>query len=140
MKWFLDTNVWIDLLAERHPYYLPAATLFTYADEGKCKLAVSSLTMVNANFICCDRGKMPLALWNRKVLALSDFVEVCSTTSDDIYNSCRSNWKDYEDGVQFFTAKRNGCDAIVTRNPKDFILSDIEVLTPDQAITKLNSL
>lgn len=139
MKLFLDTNVWIDLLAEHQPHYFPAATLFTFAEEGKCRIVVSSLSMVNSQFVCCERGKMPLSLWKLKVKSLSDLFEVCAIDSSDIYDSIQSDWTDYEDGVQYFAAKKSDCDVIVTRNPRDFIFSDMEVLTPDEAILKLNS-
>ncbi len=56
MKLFLDTNVLIDFMSERQPYYMPAATLFTFAIEQRCTIAVSSLSMVTANYICCERG------------------------------------------------------------------------------------
>lgn len=140
MKLFFDTNVWIDFLAERAPFYLPAATLMTYADEGKCEIVISSLSMVNAHFICCERASMPLSIWKHKINSTKEIIDVCPIEASDIYASCDSEWKDYEDGVQYFAAQKQGCNYIVTRNPKDFTLSDIEVLTPDQAIKKLISL
>lgn len=82
---------------------------------------------------------MPLSLWKLKVKSLSDLFEVCAIDSSDIYDSIQSDWTDYEDGVQYFAAKKSDCDVIVTRNPRDFIFSDMEVLTPDEAILKLNS-
>lgn len=137
MNIFLDTNVWIDFLAERHPHYISAAALFTLADEGLCRFVVSSLTMVNAHYVCCERGNMPLALWKQKVASLSDLVMVGSVGAEEIADASNSDWSDYEDSVQYFAAKRSGCQLIVTRNVKDFQRSDIRVLTPDQAIDLL---
>lgn len=137
MKIFLDTNVWIDFLGERHPFYQAAASLLSLADEGRCRLVVSSLTMVNANFVCFERGHMPLELWRRKVNALADLVEICNVSTEAVRKANVSEWKDYEDCVQYHAAKEAGCDIIVTRNCNDFALSDIEVCLPEQVLAQL---
>ena len=134
MKLFLDANVLIDFMSERLPHYLEAATIFTLAVEHKSTIAVSSLSMVRSNYICCERCNMPLADWKKKANIMKSFVEVCSVDSEDIFFSCDSDWRDYEDNVQYEVAKRYVCDVIVTRNPQDFAQSDIPVLTPDEVI------
>ena len=134
MKLFLDANVLIDFMSERLPHYLETATIFTLAVEHKCTIAVSSLSMVTSNYICCERCNMPLADWKKKANIMKSFVEVCSVDSEDIFFSCDSDWRDYEDNVQYEVAKRYVCDVIVTRNPQDFAQSDIPVLTPDEVI------
>ena len=134
MKLFLDANVLIDFMSERLPHYLEAATVFTLAVERKCTIAVSSLSMVTSNYICCERCNMPLADWKKKANIMKSFVEVCPVDSDDIFLSCDSDWSDYEDNVQYEVAKRYACDVIITRNPRDFAQSNIPVLTPDEVI------
>lgn len=51
MKLFLDTNVLIDFLMERHPFYDAAASLVSYAAENQLEICTSALPIVNANFI-----------------------------------------------------------------------------------------
>lgn len=48
--------------------------------------------------------------------------------------ACASDWKDFEDSVQYNVARKALCDVIVTRNPKDFVLSDIPVCAPDDIL------
>lgn len=136
MKLFLDTNVWIDFLAERRPHYYAAAVLLSLADEGRCEIVVSSLTMVNAHYVCCERCHKPYSQWIQKVNALSDIVSLCDVTPEAVRAANLSSWTDYEDCVQYHAAKEYGCDMIVTRNAHDFVLSDIEVLSPEQALAK----
>lgn len=138
MKIFLDTNVLIDFMGERPAYYMQAATIFSLGIDHRCEVAVSALSMVTANYICCERGTLSQADWRRKVNVMSEFVAVCSVDAVDIFSSCNSLWDDYEDCVQFQVAKRNGCDIIVTRNVRDFAHSDIPVMTPDEVINSLN--
>jgi PIN domain-containing protein len=50
-------------------------------------------------------------------------------------NALYSNFKDIEDGYQYFTAKEYGIPIVVTRNVKDFVVDDISVLTPEQFLS-----
>jgi hypothetical protein len=43
-------------------------------------------------------------------------------------------WGDFEDSVQFIVGEGLSVDYIVTRNVKDFTLSSIEAVTPEQFI------
>ena len=53
--------------------------------------------------------------------------------STDIYNSYDAKWKDFEDVVQYYSAKRTCTDYVVTRNSKDFEESDIKVISAEEA-------
>lgn len=130
MKLFLDTNV---LILERPLFYQPAAMIVSLAAERKIDICVSALSVVTANFICIERCKMPLDVYRRKVDFLRNFIEVCSVDSSDINSSYEANWKDFEDGVQYFSAIRSGVDYLVTRNVKDFEENDLKVITVDEA-------
>ncbi|WP_288576913.1 PIN domain-containing protein [uncultured Prevotella sp.] len=133
MKFFLDTNVLIDFILERPLFYQPAAMIVSLAAERKIDICVSALSVVTANFICIERCKMPLDVYRRKVDFLRNFIEVCSVDSSDINSSYEANWKDFEDGVQYFSAIRSGVDYLVTRNVKDFEENDLKVITVDEA-------
>ena len=132
MKVFLDTNVWIDFLLERQPRYTLAASILSLAVEGMCNVYISSLTVVNAHYICHDRAKMPLKMLLKKIHALKKWVHICDIVSEDIYNSYSNEWEDFEDGVQYYSALRVGADCIITGNVKDFSLSAIPVSTPSE--------
>ena len=117
MKLFLDANVLIDFMSERLPHYLEAATIFTLAVEHKCTIAVSSLSMVTSNYICCERCNMPLADWKKKANIMKSFVEVCSVDSEDIFFSCDSDWRDYEDNKIGFVSPERRYEAPTVARP-----------------------
>ena len=50
MKLFLDTNVLIDFILERQPFYQAAAMTISYAEENRVQICVSSLSLVTTNF------------------------------------------------------------------------------------------
>ena len=133
MKLFLDTNVLIDFILERPLFYQPAAMIVSYAAERKIEVCVSTLSVVTANFICVERCKMLLDVYRRKMDFLRNVIEICSVDSSDIYSSYDSNWKDFEDGVQYFSATRAQVDYLVTRNIKDFEESGLRIITVEQA-------
>lgn len=140
MKLFLDTNVLIDFILERPVFYLPTAMIVSFAVEGKIELSASSMSVVTANFICVERSKMPLDNFRKKIDFLREYLVVTSVGSADIYQSYDAKWKDFEDGVQYASAKRWGADYVVTRNIKDFDSSCGDIITPDEACLILQDL
>ncbi len=137
MRFFLDTNVLIDFILERPKFYPAAAMIISYAVEGKVKICASSMSIVTTNFICVERCDMPLDMFRRKMDFLREYLEICSVDESDIYHSYDAKWKDFEDGVQYFSAKRNGADYLVTRNVKDFEEKDLKVLELEEACVLL---
>lgn len=139
MKIFVDTNVYIDYILEREPFFQAAASVFSYASDRVIDLVVSTLTFTTANFICVDRFKMNRDVMAMKVNGHKDFLQVEPITRDDVYLAYENGWKDYEDGVQYLCAKRCNSDYIITRNGYDFKMSDIPVLSPDELLDILEA-
>ena len=48
---FLDTNIVIDLLAERHPFFEAAAKVITPTEGGHFTLVASPLSFANAYYV-----------------------------------------------------------------------------------------
>lgn len=61
-----------------------------------------------------------------------DITEILPFYKEIIFTAHYSNFKDLEDGFQYFTAKENNINIIITRNQKDFKVDDISILTPKQ--------
>ncbi len=135
-KLFLDTNIVIDLLAKREPFYAEAAMLFTLADKQKIRLNVSALTFANTNYILLKEKKPEDAKQILRKLKL--LVQVLSLDEKIVALSLNDNeFKDYEDSLQYFTALENGVDAIITRNLKDFQKAKLPVMTAAQYLKSI---
>ena len=135
-KIFIDTNIVIDLLSRRKPFYDEAAELFSLADRKIIELSTSSLTIANTNYILLrqiDSGKTKEILRKLRliinVLPLDDKI-IGIALNDDSFD-------DFEDGLQYFTAIENNQDLIITRNLKDFKTSRLPVLTARQFLETL---
>lgn len=133
----IDTNIVIDLLAKRREFYHEAASLFSLADKEEIILSTSSLTFANTNYIlsklksakeaCLILQKFKVLV---KTLALGDkIVELALSDTD---------FSDFEDGLQYYSALENQIDIIITRNKKDFKHSKIPVMTAKEYLSKLN--
>lgn len=132
----IDTNVVLDLLAKREPFYKSAAQIFSLADKNKLKLSISSLTFANTNYVLSR-----LKLASQVIEVLRQFrvlVKILSLT-DKIIDLALNNskFKDFEDGLQYYSAIENNQDLIITRDLKDFKESKISVMTPEEYITSI---
>lgn len=73
-----------------------------------------------------------------KLYEISKFVDVVDLKGMTVVEALNGEWKDYEDAVQFGNARTVYADYIVTRNKKDFALSDIPVYTVEEILEKIN--
>jgi predicted nucleic acid-binding protein len=136
-KLLLDTNIVIDLLAKREPGYTFAARIFSLGDKRQLQLGVSALTIANTNYLLLklkspDEVKSILRKFKLLVNILPLEDKVINLALND------KDFKDFEDGLQYFTAIENSQDIIITRNLKDFKNSKIPVMTADQFIKVYN--
>jgi len=132
---FLDTNIVLDLLAYRMPFYTEAAKLFSLADKKKLKLSISSLCLADANYILSKQNpEMEARKILRKFKVLVNVLPLDDKITDLALNS---DFKDFEDAIQYFTAIENDQDLIITRNQPDFKESKIPIMTAGEFIKSL---
>ena len=133
---FLDTNILVDLLANRQPFYKYALQLFTFAEKNKVKLFTSSHSIATTHYLL--KKFISEDELRKLLLSLTDFVEVTSVDLNVIRKSLLSDHRDFEDAIQIFAAESiPRLDFIVTRNLKDFKNSAIMVLPPEEAVGQL---
>ncbi len=136
-KLLLDTNIVIDLLAQREPFYNDAAKIFSLADKKKIKISVSALTFANTNYILQKSNNIQST---REILRkLKVIVNVISLNDKVIELALNdSGFGDFEDGLQYYSALENNLDIIVTRNQKKFKASKIPVMNAAEFIASLS--
>jgi predicted nucleic acid-binding protein len=133
-KVFVDTNVVIDLLAKREPFYKDAQDLFTLSDKKEIQLQISSLTFANAYYSIVKHHKDVDA---KKFLSkFKVLVNILPLDDKAIELALASDFQDFEDGLQYFVAMDHEADIIITRNKKDFRSSKIRVMTAAEYLKK----
>ncbi len=135
MKAFLDTNVMLDFLGERDPFYLSAAKIASLADKGKMEIVVSALSYATVSYFLSkfegiEKTKDKL----RKFKVIS---KICAIDEKIIEKGLNSEFSDYEDALQYFSALRQDCNVLITRNAKDYKGVQIPVMTPDEFLNSM---
>ncbi|ASB48864.1 type II toxin-antitoxin system VapC family toxin [Alkalitalea saponilacus] len=136
-KLFLDTNVVVDLLGEREPFYESIAKIATLADKGSIQLTVSALTYSTVYYLLSrfeDKEVVKEKIRKFKIIA-----KTSDLTDKVISKGLDSKFKDFEDSLQYYCAINAECNVLVTRNWRDFKESDIPVLTPDEFLASLQN-
>jgi predicted nucleic acid-binding protein len=136
---FIDANVVIDFLADRRPFSLDAARLFDLAVKGKSKIYISAVSYNNIYYIL--RQSLTNNATIKLLEELAEMTEIADVTGDIIRKSFKTDFKDYEDAIQYYCALSIAkIDFIVTRDTKDFKKSVISILTPAEAVVSLNNI
>lgn len=135
-KAFIDTNIIVDLIADRKPFSKYAIEIFSKAENNKLKLYTSSHSIVTTHYLLKkyidDKGLRTI------LIGLLDYLSIISVDQDTVKKALHSKYKDYEDAIQIMCASSvEKIDCIVTRNVKDFKHCEIPVFAPDEFCMRL---
>ena len=134
---FVDTNVIIDFLLERVPFFSSANKIFELSNRKKIILKTSSLSYANAYYIL-DKSKINSKQNLRKIFSsfrlLIDIIPVTGKIIDT--SLADSTFTDFEDGIQHYAAISDNCDFLITRNVKHFKNSQLPIFSPSEYISK----
>lgn len=131
---FLDTNIVIDVLERREPFWHDAVCLFTMAYNKQVQLIVSPITYTTASFLLRKHGPDGVRSLLSNFRQLS---KVATTNERTVDDSLASQFKDFEDAMQYYTALKAKADIIITRNGKDFAASKIPIMTVAEYLESL---
>ena len=126
MRIFLDTNIVIDYLADRQPFGKDAYRIFQMHND--MDICVSSLSFTTIYYVL-KKGLTRDELLSL-IIDLQSIVSILPVDARVIANAAKSEFKDFEDAVQYFTALSASSDYIITRNIKDYTHSAIKAVTP----------
>lgn len=134
MNLFLDANVLLDLLMRREPHVEEAVRLFKKAESGHVSLFASTLTYTNIYYIIRKKSG-DKKLVKQQLNDLLSIVSLTPVSAAEIEGALKGYISDFEDGIQYQSAKRSGLEYIVTRDKKDFkSVEDLRVLSPNEAL------
>lgn len=136
MKVLFDTNVILDALLEREPFFENAATLFKAIGQGKIEAFVSATSIKDTYFLICKETKDK----DRGLQAVKDLLklmQICEVNKSVIERAIELNFKDFEDAIQVAAVEPIKPDVIVTRNIKDFKGTSILKMRPKDLCEQL---
>jgi predicted nucleic acid-binding protein len=137
MRLFWDTNIILDLLGERVPFYESAAKIATLADERKLSITVSTLSYSTVFYVLKKYENTETV--KDKLRKFKIISSICAMDEEIIDKGLNSDFKDFEDALQYFCALKSNCDVLITRNSADFKTAQIPIMTTEQYLASLNT-
>ncbi len=132
---FIDTDIILDFLGDRKPFSKFASQIFLEAHNGNFKIYTSSNSITTAYYML---GKTTTDKRARELIVdLLEFLTVIPITEKILNAALKSDFKDFEDAVQHYSALTNDkIKVIITRNLKDYKKSQLQVLSSEQLFAK----
>ena len=135
MKVLIDTNIVIDILEQREPFFESSYRVMQLGLEGQFEAYISASAVTDVYYII-NQSLRDSVKAREKIFALTTLMAIYSTTPDDIRNALAIFVNDFEDAVMAATAKREKTDYIITRNSSDFANSPIPAISPSDFLSK----
>ena len=135
MRILLDTNVLLDIALERSPFFADSDRILALVERKQIAGFICASGISDIFYILRKSKGRELAIDFLRVIT-----SICSvaTVNDEVIGKALvSDFKDFEDAIQYQTAVNARIDAIVTRNPKDYTNSSIAVFTPAEFLHSL---
>ena len=133
MKLLIDTNVVLDVLLRREPFFRTAAEVLSLTQRDEVREYVSASAITDIYYIANKQMKDRDAV--RDLLKrLLMIVSVAAVSEREIQNALNLAWGDFEDSVQYSVALLNEMDGIVTRNPSDYQEANMRIWLPEQVL------
>ncbi len=129
---FIDTNVLVDVLAKREPFYADSVRVWTLAEQGQIKGLISVISFNNIYYVIRRLRMRQTA--NRMMVLLRDTFTPIPLDKQILDQAIDSGLDDLEDAIQYFSAIRAEADCIVSRDNNAFPQSDLPVLTPAELL------
>ena len=125
---FIDTDVILDVALAREPFLEASRIILALLENNIAIGYMSSNGVANLYYILRKSGGDENA--RLFITKLIQYITIISIDHSDIVNGLKSKIPDFEDALQQYSASRNQCDCIVTRNLSDYKNSSIKVYSP----------
>lgn len=130
-----DINFILDIFLRREPFYYSAAVLFKKIEEKELKGYLCSLSFPTLFYLLSKE------LSKRKAIQILGKIrivfDVAAVDEKVIDLALSSDFKDFEDAVQYYSAIQTKTDCIITRNKGDYVNDNIPALTPEEFLALL---
>ncbi|WP_374442327.1 type II toxin-antitoxin system VapC family toxin [Epilithonimonas sp.] len=132
----IDTDVILDFFFDRKPFSDDASEVLSLCEKGELKGFVTPVIISNIYYLLRKTAKHEKVLQNLKLLL--NILDISIIDRNTILNALNSEFNDFEDALQNFSAQSNTeIKIIITRNIKDFKTSQLAIITPDTYLKTL---
>jgi predicted nucleic acid-binding protein len=127
-----DVNVILDVLLDRTPFADDSSAAWSLVERGDAEGLLAAHSVTTLHYLNAKAVGIRMAAETTE--ALLTVFEVAPVDEAVLRAAIALEWRDFEDAVTAAGARRAKCDAVITRNPKDFKGAAVKVLTPAEAV------
>lgn len=136
-KILVDTDVILDFFFDRKPFSENSTIILNLCENKIIEGYVTPVIISNIYYLLRRNAKHEKVI--EKLKLLLTILNVLKMDKSTIEKALNSDFKDFEDALQNFSAVNFGeIEAIITRNIKDYKRSEIGVLTPESFVNLIN--
>ena len=133
MKLMIDTNILLDVLLQRNPFFNNSRTVLKLCEDHAVSGFVSASAVTDIFYIT-RKALGSVEDTYRVISNILNIVKVLTVTNDDVISAFQVKAKDFEDCLMATCAKSNKCDGIVTRNKRDFLGFGVTLYSPEELL------
>lgn len=134
----IDSDVILDFFFDRKPFSENATLILSLCESGKIRGFITPVICSNVYYLLRQTAKHEKVI--EKLSQLMTIIDVLIMDREVVLQALNSNFKDFEDALQNFAAIKSGeIEAILTRNVKDYTLSEISVFTPESYLNSFSA-
>lgn len=140
MRILLDTNVVLDVLQKRCPWFDDGKEIFLAVATKQIDGFVTAKEIADIHFFSRKqfKGEEDIDKKTRKIISgILALFGIVDTLGEDCQNALGLENNDYEDAIMITSAQRAGIDLIVTRNTEHFLQSPVPICTPADFVKRL---
>jgi predicted nucleic acid-binding protein len=126
MRIFLDANILVSVLNKEYPLFTYSARILSLADNKKFTVYTSPVCLAIAFYFAEKKCGNQLA--KQKIRLLAEKILITDVGKNEVLQALHNpEVNDFEDGIEYYAAKNNKCEVIVTEDTEDFYFADIKV-------------
>jgi len=137
-KILVDINVFMDVLQAREGVRSSLQTLSVLREEYEYCGFVFALTIpILYYFESREHNDLEARVSVQKILRKISIIDLTTGLIQKAFDE--ENIPDFEDCIQYHSAKTASCNAIITRNTKDFRKVELDIYTPEEFLSMIRS-
>lgn len=140
MRLLIDTNVILDVLLQRPPFYQKSADVLRLANRENIELFVSAASITDICYIAkrnLKEKEQSRIVAKSLIEKLLRVVSIAAVSEKEIKYALKTDWNDFEDAVQYSVAVMHDMDGIVTRDLDDYKGAEVPIWMPEKILERL---
>jgi len=130
LKIIFDTNIILDVLLNRDPFVELSAKIVSSVENKNIEGYLCATTITTLDYLISKQTNRNTA--KAEIQKLLNIFEISEVNSKVLDMSLKSGFKDFEDGVQYYSGECCGVNGLVTRNTKDYKQAKLPIYTPEE--------